>query len=88
MELQTVKTNLRDLTEILDEVYDWTATELERVIEAQRNKLSLKPPQYLMPLRLIVTGRKDSPPLFQTLEVLGREIVRYRLRDGEQKITQ
>jgi glutamyl-tRNA synthetase len=30
---------------------------------------------------MITTGRKDSPPLFETLAVLGREMVRFRIRD-------
>ena len=35
-----------------------------------------------MLLRLVVTGRKASPPLFETIEVLGKEIARRRLRHG------
>ena len=33
-----------------------------------------------MLLRLAVTGRKASPPLFETMAVLGKEITRRRLR--------
>jgi glutamyl-tRNA synthetase len=33
-----------------------------------------------MVLRVGVTGRKASPPLFETMEVLGKELCRYRLR--------
>jgi glutamyl-tRNA synthetase len=33
-----------------------------------------------MLLRLAVTGRKASPPLFETMAVIGKEIVRRRLR--------
>jgi glutamyl-tRNA synthetase len=31
-------------------------------------------------LRLVTTGRAASPPLFETMEVLGKEIVRRRMR--------
>jgi glutamyl-tRNA synthetase len=33
-----------------------------------------------MSLRIAATGRAASPPLFETLAVLGKEIVRRRLR--------
>ena len=37
-----------------------------------------------MLLRLAVTGRKASPPLFETMAVLGKEITRRRLRHAAQ----
>jgi glutamyl-tRNA synthetase len=33
-----------------------------------------------MVLRLGVSGRKASPPLFDTMAVLGKELTRHRLR--------
>ena len=39
-----------------------------------------------MLLRLVVTGRKASPPLFETMAVLGKEITRRRLRRGAEVI--
>jgi glutamyl-tRNA synthetase len=33
-----------------------------------------------MPVRVAVTGRTATPPLFDTMEVLGKEICRSRLR--------
>jgi glutamyl-tRNA synthetase len=36
--------------------------------------------QAFMLLRLAVTGRKASPPLFETMAVLGKELTRRRLR--------
>jgi glutamyl-tRNA synthetase len=35
-----------------------------------------------MLLRLVVTGRKASPPLFDTMAVLGKELTRRRLRQA------
>jgi glutamyl-tRNA synthetase len=35
-----------------------------------------------MLLRLAITGRKASPPLFETMEVLGKELSRRRLRQA------
>ena len=41
-----------------------------------------------MLLRLAVTGRKASPPLFETMEVLGKEITRRRLRRAAELVAQ
>ncbi len=72
---------MESLLLVLDEVYEWNSATLEAVLNQHRESLQWKPKDYFMPLRLIVTGRKDSPPLTETLEVLGREMVRFRIRD-------
>ena len=75
---------LKDLVELLDELYEWQVEPLQRLLDEHRTKLGWKPGQYWMPLRLAVSGRKDSPPLVEMIEVLGREMVRFRLRDAMQ----
>jgi glutamyl-tRNA synthetase len=35
--------------------------------------MGLKPGQMFQPIRVAVCGRKNAPPLFETLEVLGRD---------------
>ena len=35
-----------------------------------------------MPIRIAVTGRAATPPLFDTMTVLGKEICRWRLRSA------
>lgn len=73
---------LKDLAERLDEQYDWRAAELEALLKKHKDDLAWKPRDYFMTVRLVLTGRKDSPPLNETMEVLGREIVRFRIRDA------
>ena len=72
---------LHELAELLDAVDDWTAPALEAVLQDHQERIGAKPKDYLMPLRLVTTGRKDSPPLVETLAALGPDIVRFRLRD-------
>jgi glutamyl-tRNA synthetase len=72
---------LKPLVDKLDELYDWTADNLHATLDSLKNELGWKPKDFFMPIRLIVTGRKDSPPLTETLQVLGREMVRFRIRD-------
>jgi glutamyl-tRNA synthetase len=58
--------------------------ELERSLRAAAQELKIKAGQMFQPIRVAVTGRKNSPPLFETLQVLGRERTLARI---EQAIT-
>ena len=46
---------------------------LEQALRAEANSLAIKAGQMFQPIRVAVCGRKEAPPLFETLEVLGRE---------------
>jgi glutamyl-tRNA synthetase len=83
---QEISTMLTGLVEKLDDLYDWEHERLKAVTEAYKDEIGWKPKDIFMTLRLAVTGRKDSPPLFETMGVIGREMVRFRLRDCAQKI--
>ena len=46
--------------------------------------LGLKPRNAFGPVRVAITGRRVSPPLFESLELLGRERSLARLADAQQ----
>ena len=46
---------------------------LDAALRAGSQELKIKPGQMFQPIRVAVCGRKNAPPLFETLEVLGRE---------------
>jgi glutamyl-tRNA synthetase len=49
-------------------------------------ELALKPGQLFSPLRMAVTGQKVSPPLFETMELLGRDVVLARIAAAAQQL--
>ena len=52
----------------------WRAPEIEAALRAALiDGLGLKPKVAFGPVRVAVTGRKISPPLFESLEILGPE---------------
>ena len=53
---------------------EFTHAALDAALRAAATELKLKPGQLFQPIRVAVCGRKNSPPLFETLEVLGREV--------------
>jgi glutamyl-tRNA synthetase len=66
--------------ESLEEIHDWKWQAIEKTFEAVLASKNLKAKDLFMPFRIAVTGTKESPPLFETIEVLGKEIVRRRVR--------
>jgi glutamyl-tRNA synthetase len=46
---------------------------LETALRGGAEQLKIKAGQMFQPIRVAVCGRKNAPPLFETLEVLGRE---------------
>jgi glutamyl-tRNA synthetase len=70
------------LIERLEAREGWDAAMLEEVGRAWCEDRGVKTKHGFMLLRLLVTGRKASPPLFDTMAVLGKELTRRRLRVG------
>ncbi|HZU48356.1 MAG TPA: glutamate--tRNA ligase [Mycobacterium sp.] len=65
----------------LDGVRDWTTAHIEAALKAALvENLALKPRKAFGPVRVAVTGTSVSPPLFESLELLGRERSLQRLR--------
>jgi len=65
----------------LEPVSPWTAVEIEAALRASLiDGLGLKPKVAFTPVRIAVTGRRVSPPLFESMEILGREVSLARLR--------
>jgi glutamyl-tRNA synthetase len=52
---------------------------LDQALRAAAQELGLKAGQMFQPIRVAGCGRKNAPPLFETLEVLGREITMARI---------
>src|ERR1700674_3116461 len=46
---------------------------LDQSLRAAAQELGIKAGQMFQPIRVAVCGRKNAPPLFETLEVLGKE---------------
>jgi glutamyl-tRNA synthetase len=66
--------------EALAGVGDWTTEAIEAALRAKLvDELGLKPRNAFGPVRVAITGRRISPPLFESLELLGREASLARL---------
>ncbi len=56
---------------------------LDQALRAAATHLGLKAGQTFQPIRVAVCGRKNAPPLFETMAVLGRDLCLARIRKAE-----
>jgi glutamyl-tRNA synthetase len=70
---------LRAAADALGAIEKWTAANIEEALRALAEQRELKPKQAFQPLRAAVTGTTVSPPLFESLEILGRDETLARL---------
>ncbi len=69
-----------DAVSVLDE---WTTESLQAALQTKLvDELGLKPRNAFGPVRVAVTGRRISPPLFESMELLGRERSLARLQSA------
>jgi glutamyl-tRNA synthetase len=67
----------------LDALPEWSTEQIENALKtALVDGLGLKPRKAFAPVRVAVSGRTVSPPLYESMELLGRERSLARLRAG------
>jgi glutamyl-tRNA synthetase len=77
---------LRAVADRLEGAEGWRALEIEESLRGLAAERELKPKQAFQPIRAAVTGTLVSPPLFESLEILGRQVAVERLRAAPQTI--
>ena len=66
---------------VLADLPDFAADAQQEALRAVLvDELGIKPRFAFAPLRVAVTGRRVSPPLFESMEILGRDSTLARLR--------
>lgn len=71
----------------LDGVARWSAAEIEAALKgALIDGLGLKPRKAFGPIRVAITGATVSPPLYESMELLGRDRSLTRLREARDSV--
>jgi len=65
---------------------EFTHDPLDHALRAAAQELGLKAGQMFQPIRVAVCGRKNAPPLFETLQVLGKETTLERIDEAVSKL--
>jgi len=59
---------------------------LDNALRSMATQLGVKAGQAFQPIRVAVCGRKNAPPLFETMVVLGRDVCLERIRQAEKNL--
>lgn len=65
---------------------EFTHEGIEQGLREAAKEMGVKAGQLFQPIRVAVCGRKEAPPLFETLAVVGRETCLKRLRQAAAKL--
>jgi glutamyl-tRNA synthetase len=63
---------LRDLHPLLEQLTDWRAQTIEQIVTTHGTQKGLDLGKLAQPLRVAITGTTISPPIFESLEFLGK----------------
>jgi len=85
-ELLTEQLTATEMT--LAAISSWHETELENAIRKLQEEKAWHKGQYFMMLRLAVTGKTATPPLFETMRVIGQETIMSRLQQARKLVTE
>ena len=75
-------TILTEAANELEPLEPWTAEALEPALKGLCERLDAKPKTVYLPIRVAITGSRISPGLYESLELLGRDVSLARLRAG------
>jgi glutamyl-tRNA synthetase len=83
---EQVKTILEKTIAFAKAAADWSPKPLEEAGRAAAKELGVKDGDFFMVLRIAAMGKKVSPPLFESMEVLGRDETLARLERARAKL--
>ncbi len=72
-DLSKNKEMFKNVYENLEKTKDWKASVIGEEMQTVAKKLNIKNSLFFMNLRVAITGKKISPPLNESMEVLGQE---------------
>ncbi|ADD41666.1 glutamate--tRNA ligase [Stackebrandtia nassauensis] len=75
--------------EVLSKLDDWSTEAIETALKTKLiDELEIKPRKAFAPVRVAATGKTVSPPLYESLELLGREVSLDRLRAARERVAE
>lgn len=73
IDLSQKKEFFKNVHESLEKINNWTIKTISQATIELAKKLGVKNSEFFMLLRIAITGKKISPPLNESMEVLGKE---------------
>ena len=86
LEVSAVKKVFEQIIYAYENLGNWDVHNLEKAGHELLKITKLSPKELFMTIRAAISGRTATPPLVETMEVLGREEVVNRLREVEKSL--
>ncbi len=83
---ERTKAALESAEELLTNVDQWEHSAIEAPMRELAVELGLKTGQLFGSIRVAISGRTATPPLFQMMEVLGRERTMLRIEEAIERL--
>ena len=64
-------------------VKSWALAEINKTLESEIQEKGFKTGEFYMTMRIALTGKKITPPINESMEILGQDKVLHRLSDAE-----
>lgn len=69
-------------------VKQWTLPEINKVLESEVKEKGFKTGEFYMTMRIALTGKKITPPINESMVILGQDKVLHRLTDAQKVLLQ
>ncbi|OGG18277.1 glutamate--tRNA ligase [Candidatus Gottesmanbacteria bacterium RIFCSPHIGHO2_02_FULL_40_24] len=80
IDLSLHKNLLKEIAQLLGNLNNWQADNIGDLMQNLARKLKIKNADFFMILRVAVTGQKITPPLNESMEILGKKVVLSRIK--------
>jgi glutamyl-tRNA synthetase len=87
LEIEKTASILNETRNIINEIENWTVENIEEVLNSYMKAQGLSPRQYLSFLREAISGQRVTPPLFESMHVLGKNDVLKRMDEAASLIS-
>lgn len=82
LDIESCRQVLQFSTWVVDEIDDWEHQALYEGFAELATAMQVKLRDLLVPLFIAITGRDSAPPLFDSMAILGPDLVRARIRNA------
>jgi glutamyl-tRNA synthetase len=82
--IEVIRKRFKQVLEELDTIGDWNKDAIAEMFKKSAKVAEIKLRDYLAPFYIAIAGSLQSTPLFDSMEILGKDLCRARLRDALQ----
>lgn len=80
--------SLRKISELIEAAHDFSVESLEKIVREYSDKQEISAGKLIHAIRLAVTGKQESPPVFDIMYLAGKDLLTLRLKKAAEFIAE